>query len=580
MKIALTFGPACLAFRRTLDFHPRPAAAPLPRPPVAANGVTSVTNHPLAGQIPRYEIGGTNIIVGGGVHSAEDWATIGATDCLSLTDPPDVGVPDAHVCHAHRDDDGSPFAPGYLDRVCGFAHDVLAGGGRLYLHCWVGASRSPSIAYAVLRDTYGMSQDAALAAIRGAYPFAPTYGTDPKHQAYIGEIDQWVSRRGESPGLYDDPRGLTGSEYGVIRVAEELAAMSHDVTLFTHTSDTEWHGVKLRPLEARGESEFDVAISWSEPDTLREVRAKVRVLYTMLNTWSYVQPGFQDHFDLGIAVSPAHLDKILHDWRGVGSDANGQPLAEYVADPAKWTIVPLGCDPKQLDPERWREVVPTPGDEAYAYKFTGNATPKVAGKVVYASSPDRGLHWLLQEWPAIKRAVPHATLHVYYRLGDWLPTFDTTTYFPPIEPNRAIVTYVRECLRRFQEHGGMGVTVHDSVSRNEIHRELASAEVLGYPCSTMSWSEGFSCTILEACAARSCPITTDCDALGSVYGEALPLVKREGDWVPAWRDNVIRALTDAEWRDEVNQTARALGEKLTWRKTAEGLLGAIERVKK
>ena len=83
--------------------------------------------------------------------------------------------------------------------------------------------------------------------------------------------------------IYDDPRGLTGSEYGVIRVAEELAALGHETTLFTHTSDTEWHGVKLRPLEARGESEFDVAISWSEPDTLREVKAKVRVLYQMLN---------------------------------------------------------------------------------------------------------------------------------------------------------------------------------------------------------------------------------------------------------------------------------------------------------
>ena len=580
MKIALTFGPMCMAFRKTLDFSPRPGLSVLPRPPVAANGVTSVTNHPLAGQIPRYEIGGTNIIVGGGVHSAEDWATIGATDCLSLTDPPDVGVPESHLCHATRDDDGSPFAPGYRDRVCGFAHDVLAGGGRLYLHCWVGASRSPSIAYAVLRDTYGMSQDEALAAIRGAYPFAPPYGTDPKHQAYIGEIDQWVSRRGESPGLYDDPRGLTGSEYGVIRVAEELAAIGHSVTMFTHTSDTEWHGVKLRPLEARGESEFDVAISWSEPDTLREVKAKVRVLYAMLNTWSFVQPGFQDHFDLGVSVSPAHLDKILHDWRGVGSDANGQPLAQYVADPAKWTIVPLGCDPDRLA-------------NGTGYDFTGadveaddagNVTKvhghplwaKTPGKVVYASSPDRGLHWLLQEWPAIKRAVPHATLHIYYRLADWLPTFDTTPYFPPIEPNRAIVTYVRECLRRFQEHGGMGVTIHDSVSRNEIHRELASAECLAYPCSTMSWSEGFSCTILEACAARACPITTDCDALGSVYGEALPLTKREGDWVTDWRNAVIRALTDAEFRDVVNEKARAFAEKLTWRKTAEGLLAAIE----
>lgn len=354
--------------------------------------------------------------------------------------------------------------------------------------------------------------------------------------------------------IMDDPRGLTGSEIGIIRVAEEMAALGHDVTLFVDTPDAEWNGVKLRPLAARSEvdASFDAAISWSEPDTLRETNPKLRVLYNMLNGWTHVKPGFDQFFDLGIAVSRPHLNKILHDWHDVGSDAQGQPLANYSADPDKWTIVPLGCDPERL---------------------TGGE--KVSGKVIYCSSPDRGLHWLLQEWPAIKRAVPHATLNIFYRLKEWADSFDSTPFFPPIEPNRKIALYVRECLRRFAEHGGMGVTLRDSVSRHEIEREMASAEVLAYPCDTMSWSEGFSCSILECCAAKACPIITDCDALGDIYADLTP-VQREGDWVPKWRERVIRALTDESFRAEMNQEAAAIGARYTWQKTTEKLLKEID----
>ena len=39
------------------------------------------------------------------------------------------------------------------------------------------------------------------------------------------------------------------------------------------------------------------------------------------------------------------------------------------------------------------------------------------------------------------------------------------------------------------------------------------------------------------------------------------------------------AKLEAEWRTEVNDKARAFAEQKTWRKTAEGLLEAIERVR-
>jgi glycosyltransferase involved in cell wall biosynthesis len=370
------------------------------------------------------------------------------------------------------------------------------------------------------------------------------------------------------PGIWDDPRGLTGSELGFVRIGEELAALGHEVTLRTVSGDAAHGALKVASIDEPCEP-CDLVISINEPDLLRRAPPGAkRVCMFWLNEVSFCKVGFADHVDLFCSPSAGHLEQVMNNpkWREVErSPEHPTGKGFYGAPPEKWTVVPLGCDPERLE---------LPGSGPYALSLP---EAKVSGRVIYCSSPDRGLHWLLQEWPAIKRAVPHATLQIFYRLADWLPTFDTTPYFPPIEPNRAIVNYVRECMRRFQDVGGLGVTIRDSVSRNEIQRAMASAEVLGYPCQTMSWSEGFSCSILECCAARACPITTSCDALGSVYGEALPLVDVTApDWVATWREQVIRALTDEAFRDDVNDKARKLAESHTWRRTAEGLLAKIQ----
>ena len=213
--------------------------------------------------------------------------------------------------------------------------------------------------------------------------------------------------------------------------------------------------------------------------------------------------------------------------------------------------------------------------ESYEYERSRVTHAKIPHRVAHCSSPDRGLHHLLGAWPEIRRAVPDATLHVFYRLAPWIRGFDQTPYFPPIEPLRKRANYVEECLRRFHERGGMGVTLRDSVSRETIEREMAQAEVLAYPCDTTTWSEGFSCTVLEACAARACPVISDCDALGSVYADLDPVPRGPG-WVKAWTARVIEALLSETVRDEQNERAYRLASKLTWKIYVEKVLKEIE----
>lgn len=343
-------------------------------------------------------------------------------------------------------------------------------------------------------------------------------------------------------GHRQDPRGLSGSEVGFIRIAQELHALGHDVTAYTVADETEYEGIKVRPLDARAEIDesFDAAIAINEPDSLRDVRAKVKVCEFWLNEFSFCRPGFEQGVDLFVSPSEAHREYHLKGEMPTATSQAGVFGPMYRADPANWTAIELGCDP-----ERYPTTI-----------------AKVPGRVVYCSSPDRGLHWVLQEWPAIKAAVPHATLRIFYRLRPWIDSFKTTKFYGPIESLRSRALYIEEALRRMQDPK-WGITVCDSVSREQIEREMCEAEVLAYPVDTTQWSEGFSCTTIEACAARACPVLWDTDAIGSVYGAHTSMHTR-GD-LDGWRYAVIDCLKSEPIRAHWNELARQLAEKLTWK---------------
>ncbi len=323
----------------------------------------------------------------------------------------------------------------------------------------------------------------------------------------------------DAESTYDDPR--TGSEVGWVRITEELTKLGHQVVI---NPTGQRHYEMARDL-------FDVVIAINEPDVLRDWRSKLRICSFWLNEFSFCKEGFDEHTDVYCSPSEAHRQKALHDW---GNKTTA----------SKWITIPLGCDPGSY-----------------------RRGPKVPGRVVYTSSPDRGLHRLLEAWPHIKRAVPHATLRIFYQLKPWLRGFDETPYYPPIEKLRARALYVEEALARLSGPE-WGVTIVDSVPREQLARELDAAEVFAYPCETTSWSEGFSCSTLEACAAEACPIISDCDAFADVYGSLDPVPV--GSWA-AWRDRVIMALTDADFRKQHNEKARALAERLTWEAHAKRL---------
>ncbi len=337
------------------------------------------------------------------------------------------------------------------------------------------------------------------------------------------------------PNFYDDPRGLTGSEYGVARVAQELGKMGHDVTLYTlGVLPPTWEGIKLRHFDARGDEEHDWAICWNEAGSLHKVKAKLRACSLQINTVVGAPHGCEDPgsiADFWFCPSDSHRQRLI-----------GQA-------PGKWVVAYDGVDPELYVPRR----------------------TKVPGRVAWMSSPDRGLHWLLAAWPKIRREVPWASLRIFYPIEQWMKHFeDPQLYHHPdasVREQTRRVAYIRRVVPALAAYG---VEVFGGVSRRRIVEETAASECVAYTCDPVMWSEGFSCSLMEACAAWSCPVTTDADAFPEVYGGVVPMVKRPlSENLDELVGYVVRALTDPVWREEVNARARAHAEKYTWRRMAE-----------
>lgn len=350
-----------------------------------------------------------------------------------------------------------------------------------------------------------------------------------------------ASRPLDFNNINDSSRGLTGSELGIICNAEEMVKLGHDVTLFTclttNAQPTEHLGFKVKSIDDYViDDSYDAVVSWNEPDYLRQVPPGVlRICSQMLNDWPYCQPGFEDFVDIFTCPSQRHLEHV----------------APQTRMPHKFMVIQLGCNPT------W---------------YTKNV--KVPGRVIWASSADRGLHLLLQEWHKIKAAASNAHLRIFYNFnfGDFI------NYEDPNNPSTdELAQRVRYMLNMIERLKTLNVELIGSVSRDRINQEMSEAQVLAFSCDTRSFTEGFSIATLEGCAAEACPVISDVDALGQIYGGVVPMVKspvRKN--IQDYTNLVIKALTDENFRNETNRNCYQFAKDRTWTIVTQQLEEVIE----
>lgn len=318
--------------------------------------------------------------------------------------------------------------------------------------------------------------------------------------------------------------GIGGSESAVIYLSREFAKRGYKVVVYNRCGDLRgvYNGVEYRPyyfLNLR--DKFDIFVAWRNPNIFsQKLDARVKLC------WLHDRPiePFND-----VAVKATDKFIVLSDYH--------------------------------------KSVLSLPEDKVFVSANGLDSTEitdfkKNPHSLIYASSYDRGLEHLLKIWPEVKKAVPSATLDIYY---GW-DTFNKM--YGPDSEQFNWKTQMESMMKQ------KGITEHGRVNKRELAKSFAKSSIWAYP--TDFWE--ISCiTAMMAQANGAVPATTDFAALNETvkYG-----IKEAGiTEINVMPEGVLKKYTkdliallknvrkQQEIRPEMMKWAR---EQFTWSRVADG----------
>lgn len=192
----------------------------------------------------------------------------------------------------------------------------------------------------------------------------------------------------------------------------------------------------------------------------------------------------------------------------------------------------------------------------------GRKLRKIPGRMVYSSSPDRGLEALIDMLPVIQKEVPEAEVHVFYGFENWEKSARQRNDAGQI----ALIERLKKKL------GTPGVVYRGRVGQKILAQEFMKAELWAF----CTWfTETFCITACEAMASGTPIVTADVAALQTTVGDAgvlVPVAKNPYDCGltddPAFRGRFvaecIRMLTDRERWEEYSRRGLEKAKLYSW----------------
>jgi glycosyltransferase involved in cell wall biosynthesis len=321
-----------------------------------------------------------------------------------------------------------------------------------------------------------------------------------------------------------DERAVGGTETGVIRLAEALDQMGHDVTVYTpHENPPTSQPRYLSKEQITQSPEFDAFIAVRDwiPLLFQEVKAKRKYFWTGDAADQYPNFGIGDRR----VASQIHALLTVSDWQAKTlSEASGFPHE-------KTFVLGNGIDLSLFEGEELRN----------------------SKRLIYSSMPYRGLVYVPTLFQALRKKYPDLELHVFsgYDLYD--------------QPDKHMVE-IRNALTALP-----GCTLHGTVKQKQLAREFMKSAILFYPCH---FEETSCITAMEAQAGGCAIVSSHLAALPETVGESGILV-REEPGSPAFLEAIFRAtdqiLSDPQLWKKFSDAAIARAKNFSWRVVAKRL---------
>lgn len=304
------------------------------------------------------------------------------------------------------------------------------------------------------------------------------------------------------PGV-ERSKGIGGSETAVVYMAKHLKDITKKrVVVFNHRKeDAVFDGVEYISNEKMGEyfknNRPKVNIAW-------RYSAKITQAPTYVWCHDLLAPNLhmQDNYEKVMCLSEFHK-KYVHSMIGLPNE--------------KILVTRNGIEPS---------------------KFSDQVFQKKKGKVIFSSSPDRGLDMAIRVMDEVVKVIPEAELHVFYG-------FDNMRKMgldADIEKIEAMI-YTRKWIK-----------FKGNTQQNELMKEMQSSEVWLYPTN---FNETFCITALEMLANKVYPIARSVGALQNTLADAcskgqaslLDDVCETDEAIAKYAEQVISAINEEKWKN-------------------------------
>lgn len=193
----------------------------------------------------------------------------------------------------------------------------------------------------------------------------------------------------------------------------------------------------------------------------------------------------------------------------------------------------------------------------------------VPGRLLWASSADRGIWHMLDIYDHVKAKLPDASLHVAYGFDNHFERQKWSAH--------SLSELLWEAKRRIE--GTEGIEKLGTLPREQLLKEEMATAIHVYPCDPPNvGSQLHGITALEHAACGVPLVLSDVEALPEVFGEVAEVLPVPGSLrkfdqkrkmvgrfdAQDWADVVVDILGDIERYEKMAKASRELAERHTW----------------